>query len=175
ITAGAGAAVLSINGGVFDMSGDNATGTFQVNGGAGGALVLSGGTLCFDVGSSSDTLLVNGSGQATVFGSSAINITGLSSIKSGTYTLVSDAAGGLTGGFASTPNPTAVTVGGKIYNLTLSGNDTEEDVIVSTVSTNNSLLALSAGSLAMSVHMGDTTTLTTASVTNSGTDAGSFT
>ncbi|MGA2030663.1 MAG: autotransporter-associated beta strand repeat-containing protein [Thermoguttaceae bacterium] len=176
ITAGAGAATLSIWGGVFDMSGDNAAGTFQVNGPSGSALLLGGGTLCFDVGSSADQLLVM-NGPAQVLGPSAISITGIAGIKAGTYPLIVDAAGGLSDGgandgFASTPINSTVTVGGKTYGLTLSGNDTEEDVTVAAA--NNSLLTLSTAALTLNKHKGDTST-TNVSVSNTGTDDGHFT
>ncbi|MGA2031189.1 MAG: autotransporter-associated beta strand repeat-containing protein [Thermoguttaceae bacterium] len=176
ITAGAGAsnATLSLNdGGVFDMSGDNAAGTFQVNGPSGNvALLLAGGTLAFDVGATADQLLVN-SGAAVASGAMTISITGLNGIKAGTYPLIVDAAGGLSqyGGTYSLLSPT-VTVGGKPYGLTLSGNDTEEDVTVAAA--NNSLLTLSTAALTLNKHKGDTSTANV-SVSNTGTDDGHFT
>ncbi|MGA2032101.1 MAG: autotransporter-associated beta strand repeat-containing protein, partial [Thermoguttaceae bacterium] len=175
ITAGNSAASLTVNaGGVFDMSGDSAAGTFQVNGGY-NPLTLSGGTLGFDlVGSSGDQLSVSGF-AATVSGINTIRITGVGALTQPYYPLITGVTYGLDGGTFVLAS-TSVTSGGKTYGLTLrTDGGYEEDVLVSAINTNNSLLALSAGSLAMSVHMGDTTTLTTASVTNSGTDAGSFT
>ena len=95
-SAGSTNASLSLPSGAgFDMSGDNAGGTFQLNG-TGVDLTLGGATLGFDIGSSSNDQLLS-SGSASVSGTNVIQIKGISSLTtlagSTTETLIAQPAG----------------------------------------------------------------------------------
>jgi autotransporter-associated beta strand protein len=134
IVAGTSYASLSINAGAtFNMSGDGAAGTFTVNGQSGAqSLTISGGTLGFDIGSSSsiptDQLVVNG-GSGTVAGTNVININPLFNVTTGTFGLITDAAG-LGGAGTFTLSSTSVTLGSTTYLLSLQHSSSAESLIV---------------------------------------------
>ena len=126
-------AVTVNSGGVLTLA-NNAAAT-QVN-----ALNISGGTLTFELNSSQTPSLSIGS-AANVSGVNNINIfalAGTSSFTFGTYNLITDSAGGLSGGtFQFTGGgQTAIAgplSGGKSYLLTLGSSDTAETLTISTV------------------------------------------
>ena len=126
-------AVTVNSGGVLTLA-NNAAAT-QVN-----ALNISGGTLTFELNSSQTPSLSIGS-AANVSGVNNINIfalAGTSSFTFGTYNLITDSAGGLSGGtFQFTGGgQTAIAgplSGGKSYLLTLGSSDTAETLTISAV------------------------------------------
>ncbi|MGA2032505.1 MAG: autotransporter-associated beta strand repeat-containing protein, partial [Thermoguttaceae bacterium] len=190
IVAGNYAASLTVNpGGVFDMSGDGAMGTFAVNGAyapSGCALTLNNATLAFDVGNGSyanDQLAVNDaygtSLPVSISGTNTIRITGVGSLApGGYYPLITDANGGLNTGSFVLAN-TSVTVGGQTYGLSLISNSygTEEDLQVALAvgPQNHSALTLSTGTVTLNMHVGASGMPGVTTVTNSGADPGSFT
>jgi autotransporter-associated beta strand protein len=129
--AGSGNASLSLpTGAAFDMSGDNADGTFQLNG-VGTDLTLGGATLGFDIGASSNDELLT-SGSASVSGTNVIQLKGISSLTtlagSATVTLIS-AAGGLNHG-SFVLSSSAIAVGSERFGLSLLNSSTAEQVVI---------------------------------------------
>ncbi len=142
-------AVTVNSGGVLTMA-NNASAT-QVN-----ALNISGGTLTFELNSSQTPSLSIGS-AANVSGVNNINIyalAGTSSFTYGTYNLITDSSGGLSGGtFQFTGGgQTAIAgplSGGKTYLLTLGSSDTAETLTISAVPEPTALGLFAMGGMAL--------------------------
>jgi autotransporter-associated beta strand protein len=142
-------AVTVNSGGVLTLA-NNAAAT-QVN-----ALNISGGTLTFELNSSQTPSLSIGS-AANVSGVNNINIyalAGTSSFTYGTYNLITDSSGGLSGGtFQFTGGgQTAIAgplSGGKTYLLTLGSSDTAETLTISAVPEPTALGLFAMGGMAL--------------------------
>ena len=146
----AGASLALASGAIFDMTSASAgtINTFALNPGSntysGQALSLAGANLRFDLGGGGADMLQVNSGTASVSGMNNIRITTGSSLTAGTYTLIGDSAGGLTGNFefdgGSTLSVPALSqirqVGGTFYRLTLQNSGTAEQVAVSAAPSN---------------------------------------
>jgi autotransporter-associated beta strand protein len=123
---GSSGATLSLASGATLNLADGTVGTFELNqqsgfGSSGTALTLSGATLDFDIGPTGSAQLVVNGGAAGVSGSNVIDISaasGAASLTPGTYTLLSVAGGGLSGGSFTLATPT-VSAGGGTYYLSL--------------------------------------------------------
>jgi hypothetical protein len=138
-------------------------GTFMViNDGVGtqisvGGLNLQGGTidLGFD-GGSVQNLLVGS--KAAVSGTNIINLSDLSNgktaVPTGTYTLIADAAGGLTGTFefSNGSDTGTLTVGSNTYTGTLNNSDTAETLTVSAVPEPTAVALLALGGLGLLIR-----------------------
>jgi autotransporter-associated beta strand protein len=144
----AGASLTVKIGATLDLTsgGTGSVGTFTLNPGAnsfaGTALNLQGGTIKFDLGSSSaDQLIVNSSATAAVSGTNYITIvpaSGLTSLTTGTRTLISAPGGGLAGTFkfnSGSPlnvvSPSiVVNVGANSYRLSLNSTPAALQLVV---------------------------------------------
>jgi|GEM_PF-3204882 len=122
-----------------------------------GGLNLQGGiiSLGFD-GSSVQNLLVGS--KAAVSGTNIINVVDLSNgktaVPAGTYTLIADAAGGLTGTFefANGSETGTLTVGSNTYTGTLNNTDTAETLTVSAVPEPTAVALLALGGLGLLIR-----------------------
>ncbi len=140
--------VLTINAsGVFDISATNATPTVLKG------LSLNSGTITFGMnGGQVSNILVNNA--ASINGTNTINVYGVhgaTAFTYGTYNLISDTAGGLTGNFVfgnGTDTANAV-LGTNSYLLTLSNSDTAEMLTVSAVPEPATLGLFTVGGLAL--------------------------
>lgn len=122
-----------------------------------GGLNLQGGiiSLGFD-GSSVQNLLVGS--KAAISGTNIINLVDLSNgktaVPTGTYTLIADAAGGLTGTFefSNGTDTGTLTVGSNTYTGTLNNTATAETVTVSAVPEPTAVALLALGGLALLIR-----------------------
>jgi fibronectin-binding autotransporter adhesin len=158
-----GVASVAVNSGGTLSLVDGAIYTLTLNTTSGNSLVMGGGgTLAFDLGATSDQILLS-SGTASVTGNTTVNITSLGSLSGTTQTLISAAGGGLgTTGF------TLGTITGSTGIYTLSLNETNNNLFLNETGSGAVTAAFWSGANGSAWN-------TTSPTTNFNTDPGSDT
>ena len=138
---------LSVGGNTIDMQDGSNIGTLAVSGG----LNLNGSTLRFNVGpGNADEITVGAA--ASMLGTNIINVGPLASVGAGTYTLISDPSGGLTGTFQL--SSTTLSANGQSYDLSLVNSGGTAELLSVTTPLPPATLAFALGSNAATVRAG---------------------